>query len=786
MANKIPVWIWIVGIIVILLIIKPQTGTQSIQPFTDAPDTINILQGGIIQGAETAPSWSGRPTEKRSLMSLLMGFITTTTPTVTSTCTKKDTYSAQTYTAGTSKCDTVGGTGDVMIWKATAGAQAGNYIFAEAWKKISSSDNLCWQNYYTKDLTFTYTTYGYTCTSTDPILEEKTCLTSTKTACVYPSSTSCVYKNPTFTYESQCLALLKLSNGASCSMNAQCSSGNCVHWYCRSSSPYCGDGFCDSGEICTSDCGITPTPSCTEGANRCNVNAPETYVNGQWQPKIAPASCPAGKECYMISGLAGCRDITFLQKSSASYSITGNKITVMGTLTNPTTSKVSGIVSLEVQEKVPLQAVFTPTTELCDPKHKEDVHGTFSLEAGESVPFKLESFVDHTGDYEIAVIAVDKCCLNPDGSYADCKLIPEPVGWGSGNNWGIILTIQPVHIIVSTTVCTSKCSKDQTICDTLYKTQLCENVDSCWKWGTSLICANNCNPDTGKCFAEGEGTACISAATCPPGWDCVSGKCFSGGTKVVPPEEVRCGDGSCSDTEGCHNCAADCVCIQGTIEGKCDWNLFTNNKGTCSFPPTVCATEGTTPSEGQNCCAGLTPTKEGGIFGLFAKTVCKAPTNEIDKTLCSWGIVPPGFKCNLNEECKPFSTAAAQMWDIAPGYLGKTLTAATAWVVFDLTGLTEAIMKSQGKTWCNNKVTGTPAIYCRQTSDCPPQKVNEKTGALEKANYECIAERCVEPSFWASIAKLLGVSEGTAQIIVIAGGAFLLLMIILMAGRRKT
>jgi len=48
-----------------------------------------------------------------------------------------------------------------------------------------------------------------------------------------------------------------LSNGQSCNSNSDCSSGYCVHNVCRSSSPYCGDGYCDIGETsvnCPADC----------------------------------------------------------------------------------------------------------------------------------------------------------------------------------------------------------------------------------------------------------------------------------------------------------------------------------------------------------------------------------------------------------------------------------------------------------------------------------------------------------------------------------------------------
>jgi len=52
-----------------------------------------------------------------------------------------------------------------------------------------------------------------------------------------------------------------LPDGESCSSNDECINGYCVHNICRSSSNYCGDSYCDSGETCSScssDCGSCP------------------------------------------------------------------------------------------------------------------------------------------------------------------------------------------------------------------------------------------------------------------------------------------------------------------------------------------------------------------------------------------------------------------------------------------------------------------------------------------------------------------------------------------------
>lgn len=54
------------------------------------------------------------------------------------------------------------------------------------------------------------------------------------------------------------LTATPLSDGSSCTQNEQCSSTHCIYNFCRASSTYCGDTFCDSGETCSScssDCG---------------------------------------------------------------------------------------------------------------------------------------------------------------------------------------------------------------------------------------------------------------------------------------------------------------------------------------------------------------------------------------------------------------------------------------------------------------------------------------------------------------------------------------------------
>ena len=58
------------------------------------------------------------------------------------------------------------------------------------------------------------------------------------------------------------ISINRLENGAACSYSEACQSGICLHGFCRPESPYCGDGYCDEGESCSScsqDCGTCPT-----------------------------------------------------------------------------------------------------------------------------------------------------------------------------------------------------------------------------------------------------------------------------------------------------------------------------------------------------------------------------------------------------------------------------------------------------------------------------------------------------------------------------------------------
>ncbi|MFQ6020917.1 MAG: PGF-pre-PGF domain-containing protein, partial [Candidatus Aenigmatarchaeota archaeon] len=57
-----------------------------------------------------------------------------------------------------------------------------------------------------------------------------------------------------------------LSDGSSCTAASQCTGGYCVHNICRSSATYCGDNYCDGGEVgsCVADCGAVEAKTWVE------------------------------------------------------------------------------------------------------------------------------------------------------------------------------------------------------------------------------------------------------------------------------------------------------------------------------------------------------------------------------------------------------------------------------------------------------------------------------------------------------------------------------------------
>lgn len=105
--------------------------------------------------------------------------------------------------------------------------------------------------------------------------------------------------------------ICKKNLGDSCSYNSDCKSRFCVHDICRSSSIYCGDSFCDSGEsysTCPQDCQqpkpknyeLECTRSCGKGINFIVQNYNSNFNNIYFEiknsnPKGCDISCDIWK-----------------------------------------------------------------------------------------------------------------------------------------------------------------------------------------------------------------------------------------------------------------------------------------------------------------------------------------------------------------------------------------------------------------------------------------------------------------------------------------------------------
>jgi PGF-pre-PGF domain-containing protein len=84
------------------------------------------------------------------------------------------------------------------------------------------------------------------------------------------------------------LVWIKKYDGLACSSNKECYSGFCVHSVCRASSPYCGDGFCDQGESCSScpqDCGNCPSTT-SSFISTTTLLTTITSISKQQAPKV--------------------------------------------------------------------------------------------------------------------------------------------------------------------------------------------------------------------------------------------------------------------------------------------------------------------------------------------------------------------------------------------------------------------------------------------------------------------------------------------------------------------
>ena len=57
--------------------------------------------------------------------------------------------------------------------------------------------------------------------------------------------------------------ITNVEEGGACVYSGQCLSGHCVHDVCRPTDPYCGDDYCDTGEVCPGDCGAAENTTCS-------------------------------------------------------------------------------------------------------------------------------------------------------------------------------------------------------------------------------------------------------------------------------------------------------------------------------------------------------------------------------------------------------------------------------------------------------------------------------------------------------------------------------------------
>jgi PGF-pre-PGF domain-containing protein len=90
-------------------------------------------------------------------------------------------------------------------------------------------------------------------------------------------------------------------SGLYCTEAAQCIGGYCVHYVCRASSTYCGDGYCDSGETCSADCGTGGITGGTGGLTGTTVSTAVIKLTADKVNITMSSIIPTGK---MIANIA--------------------------------------------------------------------------------------------------------------------------------------------------------------------------------------------------------------------------------------------------------------------------------------------------------------------------------------------------------------------------------------------------------------------------------------------------------------------------------------------------
>ena len=88
-----------------------------------------------------------------------------------------------------------------------------------------------------------------------------------------------------------------------CQKNSDCSSGVCIHGVCRAEKPHCGDGWCDTGEDCNNcerDCGpckLADGEPCTWDAE-CNSTICLHGFCRPSSPYHGDGWCDTGEDCW--------------------------------------------------------------------------------------------------------------------------------------------------------------------------------------------------------------------------------------------------------------------------------------------------------------------------------------------------------------------------------------------------------------------------------------------------------------------------------------------------------
>jgi len=97
--------------------------------------------------------------------------------------------------------------------------------------------------------------------------------------------------------DTRCVAL-----GFACETNARCASDYCVHGVCRNQRTWCGDGVCDSGEVCPQDCPVEGDglEQETESLQVAEQESPQQSVSEPVSPESFDESADSTQETLLV------------------------------------------------------------------------------------------------------------------------------------------------------------------------------------------------------------------------------------------------------------------------------------------------------------------------------------------------------------------------------------------------------------------------------------------------------------------------------------------------------